>query len=289
MAQPSKEELKNFERAKELGEEIRVNLLPKIVKVGASLSEITKKVEEFILKNKAQIAFPPQFGLNEIAAHQYVGASTHELKQSNIIKCDIGTAFEGTIYDCARSFAWTDQNLKLIQAAEDALEAAIKIAKLNIPINEIGKAIAKQITKHNFQPITNLGGHGVDNYEIHSRVFIPNYDNNNTNIMTKGFYAFEPFATTGVGQVMESQDGGVLHLINPQDTRVRAKKLLDFIRKNYPKMPFAKPWLYQNFKPAEVAIGIFELKQKKIIMEYKVLKEKSGGLVSQAEKTVVIA
>ena len=288
MAEPAKEELKNFEKAKELGEDIRVNLLPKIVKVGTPLSEITKKVEEFILKHKAQIAFPPQFGLNDVAAHQYVGTSNYELKQEDIIKCDIGTAFQGTIYDCARSFAWTDQNLKLIQAAEEALDAAIKTAKLNIPINQIGKQIAKEITKYNFQPITNLGGHGVDKYEIHSRVFIPNYDNNNTNIMTKGFYAFEPFATTGVGQVIESQDGQVLHLINPTDIRVRSKKLLDFIRKNYPRMPFAKPWLYQNFKPQEVAIGLFELKQKKIIMEYKVLREKSKGLVSQAEKTVVI-
>ena len=49
----------------------------------------------------------------------------------------------------------------------------------DLSLSKIGQKIQETIEKQGFSPITNLSGHGLLQYEIHSPPTIPNYANGN--------------------------------------------------------------------------------------------------------------
>ena len=94
-----------------------------------------------------------------------------------------------------------------MEASSEALEAAISLVKAGRAVREIGKEIEAIAKKHGFSPIKNLGGHGISEEELHSDVFIPNYDNGDTTTLEEGqVVSIEPFITDGEGYVTESDD-----------------------------------------------------------------------------------
>jgi methionyl aminopeptidase len=109
----------------------------------------------------------------------------------------------GFIGDNACTIDLSGNNAELTKASEDALAAAIAAIKEGITLGEIGQAIEGAITKRGFSPVRNLGGHGLDKYEIHTPPSIPNIANNDPIRLEKGqIVAIEPFATSGAGVVV---------------------------------------------------------------------------------------
>ena len=51
------------------------------------------------------------------------------------------------------------------------------MVKAGRTVNEIGREIEKVAKSYEFNPIKNLGGHGIEQDELHASIFIPNYDN----------------------------------------------------------------------------------------------------------------
>ena len=164
-------------QAGEITKQVREWIKPQIKK-DIPLLEIAEKIESKIIELKGTPAFPVNLSINEIAAH-YTPSYNDENKSQGLLKIDFGVNIDGWLADTAFSIDLenSEENKKLIDASEKALENAIKKLKEATPINEIGKEIQETIEKNKFSPIVNLSGHEMEKYELHAGVTIPNIDN----------------------------------------------------------------------------------------------------------------
>ena len=280
-------ELEKIKKAGKIAGE-SLNFGKTLIKEGTSVKEIIEKIENKIESLKGKPAFPTQLSINEVAAH-FLPDSELKLKAGDIVKLDLGVHIDGFIADTAATVEIkTNKNKELIQASKEALDNALKIIKQDIKIYEIGKVIEETIKKFNFKPITNLSGHSLEPFDAHAGITIPNYNNNNKDKLNSVLIAIEPFATTGIGLVQESKPSNVYKLMNAKPVRDRnARLILSFIEKEYLTLPFSKFWLIKKFGAiANYALNVLE--KENVIYSYPQLIEKSKGLVSQFEHTVLI-
>ena len=182
----------------------------------------------------------------------------------------------------------SEENKKLIKAAEAGLEAAQKTIKKNVNAGEIGKAIQSAIEAQEYSPIINLCGHEMKNYELHAGLTIPNIEESKQIIIKKGLYAIEPFATTGSGRVHDGRASGIYILQDEKNPRSpTAREVLSFIIEEYKTLPFCSRWIVKKFGPK----GLFALKQledNENLHNFPQLVEKEDSKVSQAENTFLI-
>ena len=66
------------------------------------------------------------------------------------------------------------------------------------------------------------------------------------------------------------------------------KKILDYIEKEYKTLPFTSRWLYKKFPEFNVNFALKILERDGMLYHYKQLPEKSKGLVSQFEHTLLV-
>ncbi len=166
-------------------------------KVEAFIYDVAEKVEAFIVENGARPAFPLNLSVDNDAAH-YTPFTGDKLTflTGQLVKVDIGAQVDGYPSDNAATIEVgnTGKHSDLIDASREALNFAIKNLRPLMRIGQVGSNIGRTITSYGFKPIRNLGGHGVDKYDLHSRVFIPNYDDGNGRpIDSDGVFALEPF------------------------------------------------------------------------------------------------
>ncbi len=64
--------------------------------------------------------------------------------------------------------------------------------------------------------------------------------------------------------------------------------MLSFIQHEYRTLPFASRWVMKRFSFPEGQKAFADLIGSRCIMSYPQLLEKSGGIVAQAEHTVII-
>lgn len=258
-----------------------------LIKKDKSILEIVKSVEGKIFQLGGKPAFPTQVSINEIAAHYAPIKEELLIKESDIVKLDVGVHVNGAIGDNALTVG---NNKELIQASRDALNEAIKIIQIGTKLKDIGKVIDKTISSYGFNPVRNLTGHSIDLYEQHAGLSIPNIDDGDDTKLEKGMViAIEPFATTGVGLIEEGKDSGIYKLEQVKNVRTQmSKEVLDFIVNEYKTLPFTKRWLFDKFQEFKVNFALRNLEKEGIISHYKQLTEKSKGLVSQAEHTLLI-
>lgn len=260
-----------------------------MAKPDASLLEIAEHIESEAEKLNVKWAFPINLSINEIAAH-YSPFYDDQTKAQGLLKIDLGINVDGYISDIAKSVDLTPDNKfkDLIKASENALAAAIKTAKKDIELREIGKAINNELTKMKFTPIRNLSGHEMQKYELHAGLAIPNYDNKDEEKLPEGVFAVEPFATTGQGLVVDGKPSGIYILknsINVRDTKTR--EILEFIQKEYKTLPFSGRWIIKKFG-LRARLSLRMLEQQNILHQFAQLVEVSKSPVSQAEKTILI-
>lgn len=264
----------------------------KLAKPGMPLLELAEKLESIINEKGAKPAFPVNLSINDAAAH-YTPA--HEDKsvigEKDVLKIDVGAQIDGFIGDTALTIDFSGENGKLLEAAERGLEAAIATARAGVKIGEIGAAVESEIKKLGFKPIENLTGHSLGQYTLHAGTEIPNIRTAHTHTLKEGdVIAIEPFATNGAGHVRETNVVEIYALESPQPVRMReARRLLSHAADNYRTLPFAERWLYKHFhSKLLLTSALRELVLNTTFRQYPVLKDAKGGLVSQAEHTVVI-
>jgi methionyl aminopeptidase len=261
-----------------------------LIQVGTKVIEVLDKVEDKILADGGQIAFPAQISLNEAAAHACSDLNDETvLSEEHIVKLDVGVHIEGMIADNALTVDLSGKYSDLVKASREALNNALKIVKPGVTLGEIGKVIHETITSYGFSPVKNLSGHGLGEYNIHSKPSIPNYDNGNTNVLEEGMViAIEPFASTGAGIVQESSHATVFTLTN--DSGVRdpiTRKVLQEI-KTYKGLPFAKRWLERKFGTPKTNFALRMLIKANCVHEHPPLIDQARGIVSQAEHSVIV-
>jgi len=259
------------------------------VKKDILLLEIAEEIEKKIIELGGSPAFPVNLSINEHAAH-YTPSHNDETLAHGLLKVDFGVEVDGWIAD--NSFSVDLENSKinkeLIKASEDALKNAEKILSYETTFKEIGSVIEKTIRTHEFNPIANLSGHSMEQYDLHAGITVPNVDNNSENTFEEGLYAIEPFATNGSGIVHDGKKGNIFILKKDKNTRLPlGREILEFVKDTYGYLPFASRWIVKEFG-TRALLALTQLENEEILHQYPILTEEKGKLVSQAENTFLI-
>ena len=260
-----------------------------IVKKDVPLLEIAEKIEARISELGGKPAFPVNLSINEIAAH-YTPSHDDKALASGLLKVDFGGHIDGWTADNAFSLDLenSEENKRLIETAEEALNKALDIVKLDIAANQIGGVISETIESRGFSPIINLCGHSMKQYELHGGITIPNIDDGRKVVLKEGLYAIEPFATPGSGKVRDGRPSGIYELTSEKSPRSPlARELLQFIKKEYDKLPFCSRWIVEALD-SKALFGLRELEANGNLHHFNQLVEVSGAKVSQAEQTILV-
>ncbi len=260
-----------------------------LVKSNMSLLEIANNIESKIVSLGGKPAFPVNLSINEIAAH-----STPEWNDTSIasglLKVDIGVHIEGCAADTSFSVDLenSEENKKLIKAAEEALSKAVSIANLGENLSAVGEIIEKTIKSSGFQPIQNLSGHSIEKYNLHAGIVVPNFNNSTTKTFEEGVYAIEPFATNGFGAVRDGKKSGIYHLEKQGNVRDSfAREVLAYIAEEYSTLPFCSRWIHKKFGTRGL-LALRQIEQAGLLHHYAQLIEKNNGKVAQAEHTIIL-
>ncbi|MCW1293978.1 MAG: type II methionyl aminopeptidase [Candidatus Parvarchaeota archaeon] len=273
-------------KAGRIGKEVREYAVS-IVKPGMALLDLARNIESKFAQLGSKLAFPPNLSINDTAAHYSPGFDDQIiLKEGDMLKIDIGASVDGCLSDTAATVVVGEDPSPLVNASREALENVIKIMKPGMSIDEIGETIERTIRGAGFSPIVNLGGHGISLYNVHEGEFIPNVNQQNgKKLRMEGVVAVEPFSTTGNGYVIDSSSGEIFMFQSDRNVRDKtAREILEFIKSEYKTLPFSRRWVVEKYgRVANYALDV--LTGNKALYRFPVLKEESGGNVSQFEHT----
>lgn len=276
----------------------------KMIKEGTLVLDLVEYVESETLKRGAGIAFPCNVSINEIAAH-YTSPYEDEtrIEAGDMVKLDLGAHIDGFIADSAITVMADGKNLEekigsdrlnlneeIIEASAAGLDAAISTVKAGVEVWEIGQAVHEAISEYKLNPISNLTGHSLEQYNLHAGISIPNINNHDSTVLEEGqAIAIEPFATDGVGFVNDAPGAYIFSFLADKPFRMKTtQQTLNYIESNYPYLPFSGRWLTKEFKPSRVQRSLKQLGDAMAIYPYSPLKEKTGCWVSQKEHTVIV-
>lgn len=261
------------------------------IKEGAKLLDLAEYVEGAIKEKGGEVAFPVNISINHIAAHYTPDAWDESVfNDGDLVKLDLGAHVKGHIADTAKSVFVGEGDYKIIEASEKGLEVAIDMIKPGATTDKIGAAIQEAIEGMGFHPIQNLTGHKLSPYNLHSGVLVPNIKTRHGDVINEGdVYAIEPFATDGVGQVMDDKNAIIFKYLQNRPLRMKeARIILNHVRKNYATLPFAERWIAKLVPRFKLQQTLRQLTYSKAFYAYHILKEKEHGMVSQAEHTVMV-
>jgi methionyl aminopeptidase len=285
----SDEELQRYREAGRILAVVREEVKP-LVKVGAGLVEIAEKAEELIRSKGAAPAFPCNVSVNEIAAHYSPPANDQTvIREGDVVKVDLGVHVSGYIADTAFTVVM-EEDKRLAEAAEKALEAAISTVRPGIDVGEVGRAVEEAITSAGFKPIRNLTGHSLAPWDLHAGITIPNVQERTGRVLRPGdVLAIEPFATDGAGYVEDQKRTYIFRFLRDAPTRLRiTRALLRDIKRWYDGLPFAERWLAKRLSKLRLELSLRELIGIGALWPYHVLAERAKGKVAQAEHTVIV-
>ncbi|MEW5896693.1 MAG: type II methionyl aminopeptidase [Nanoarchaeota archaeon] len=268
--------------------------LAKLAVPGTSYLKVMDYCEERINKLGGQIAWA-QMAVNDTAAHYCpTDDDTSASKERDLIKIDIGVHIDGYIADNAmtvevRKTGTTGEYQEMIKAAQNALKAALKIAKPETKLWELGEAQYSEAEALGFTTIKNLSGHSLGRYKIHAGISIPSFNNKDkTELKENDVIAIEPFVTNGQGMIKEKGTATIFMVEKEKGVRTPyARKILEFV-KPFHGLPFTSRWLSRKFGKSGTALGMRELQNSGIVNAYPPLVEISGGMVAQAEHSVIV-
>lgn len=261
-----------------------------LIKNGANIMEVCDKIDQKVFDLGARPAWPAQLGLDAVAAHATPEPDDETVFDNNVVCLDVGAHVDGFVGDNALTVDLSGKYGDLLKASEDALNNAIKIVKTGVTLGEIGKTIQETIQSHNFQPVKNLSGHGINRWVIHDAPSVPNYATGDSRTLTGNqIIAIEPFATNGAGMIYEVDQGNLFALTNKKPVRSPfAREILQFIDKEYGPLPFTTRWLTKKFGLAKTNFALNELQRLGMLHAYPPLVEKNKGMVSVFEKTMLV-
>ena len=190
--------------------------------IGARLKDLDKIAFDFIKNNNAEPAFLgycPESSkhpynasicasVNNVIVHGFPG--NYILKDGDILKIDIGVRYKGFYSDAAITIGIGKISKiaeLLIIAAKTALESAIKIARPENTLGDIGCIIESTAKKYGFKAVKGLTGHGIGR-NLHEDPTIYNYGEKGKGIkLEKGMVlAIEPMFAASTDKVIQQQD-----------------------------------------------------------------------------------
>ncbi len=275
--------LKSYEKAGEIVRRVKEEVV-KLVKPGVRLLEVAEFVERRIIELGGKPAFPCNISINSDAAHFTPKRGDERVfKEGDVVKIDLGAHVDGYIADSAITIDLGDHQ-DLVDCAREALNNAIELVSSGVNTAEISEVIESTMRDFGFNPVSNLTGHGLDRYVAHAPPSIYNVRIDRGVELKEGMViAIEPFATDGVGKVVERSECEIYSLIAVKRLRLkREREFVEYVIREYKTLPFARRWV-------DVPdLIIARLVKHGVLRGYPVLTEVSGGLVSQFEHTVIV-
>ena len=284
-------QIEDYVKAGKIAGEVRENVRQKDW-IGSTLAEICEYVESEIIKRGAKCAFPVNTSLNEVAAHYTAEPNDPKtVSDSDLVKIDLGAQINGYIADTAVTVNYDPQYDSLVQAAENALQAAMSMIKVGVKSKDVGRKIQNTIMDMGLKPIANLSGHSLDQYTIHAGKTVPNmWTIGSFSFSENEAFACEPFVTTknALGFVRNGKIKNIFALASRKMTKDdEANKLLEYIWNNFNMLPFALRWIVKEWEEKEARRLLDFLVKKKVVKAYAILVEANGKTVAQAEHTFI--
>jgi methionyl aminopeptidase len=214
------ENYKELLALKEVGRIVRLALeaMAANVRSGITTGELEKIAGKVMRENGARSAprmvygFPGDvlISLNDEAVHG-IPSDKRKVKAGDLVKLDVTFEKSGYMADAAMTVAVepvSQQARRLRECAELAFQKAMKFARANHRVNEIGRAVEGEVRRNGFHVIRELGGHGIGR-TIHEAPSVPNYDDHTARqILTEGLVlTVEPIIAAGSGEPKDGGDG----------------------------------------------------------------------------------
>lgn len=283
--------IEEYKKAGKVAAEVREDAR-KRYHVGETLLHICEHVESMIRQRGAELAFPCNVSLNEIAAHYTAEWNDQTIvKDGDVLKIDIGAHINGYIADTAVTVCYNPQYDALVNATEMALNEAVKMARAGVKASDIGKTVEGIAKNMGFRPIQNLSGHSLAQYTIHAGKSIPNIWTIGTfGLLSNEAYAIEPFMTTkdGSGLVDNGKVRNIFAIASRKRTGEKeADAFLDNIWNRFKTLPFALRWMIKDHDEKHARKIMEFLLKKKAVRSYPILVERNGKFVAQAEHTLI--
>lgn len=287
VASPNPAAIKSGKIAARILKEISEIIEPKI-RIIKICSTAEKKIREY----GGIPAFPFNVSINHIAAHSTSPkGDKSEIPEFGLVKLDCGVHVDGYIADTALTVDIDGTLEGFVSATEDALSEAIASITPGIALGNIGATIESVIKEYGLRPISNLSGHNLKRYNLHAGKQVPNVKKRGTPIVEIGeYYAIEPFATSGIGTVIDSDFVYIFANTGLEKTlEGTTEKLRKYLRDQYGPLPFTSRWIGTASKDIDIVSEIRELIKEKVIRGFPMQIEKKARPVSQAEHTVFIS
>ena len=262
-----------------------------MIRPGAPLREVCEAVEREIQRRGGGAAFPAQTSRNQVAAHYCPSPEDETVyEDGDVAKLDIGVHVDGWVVDTAVTINVGDrpESRRLIEAAREALEAAIGALRPATEVREVSGLIERTIRAAGLQPVRNLCGHGVGRWTVHSPPPIPNVTDSGRERLDAGaVVAIEPFATDGRGVVSERGRAEVFRLDPGRDPGRAGEPAVVQAIQRLKGLPFARRQL-ADLPRASVEATLQALLRGGLLTAYPPLVETTGRPVAQAEHTVYL-
>jgi len=261
-----------------------------LIVAGARVRDVCESVEEAIRRRGGGIAFPVQSSRNAIAAHYCPSPEDESVyADGDLAQLDVGGHVECWVVDTAVTVnvGARAANQPLIDAARAALGAAIAEAGPGRAVRRLSAVIDATIRGRGFHSVRNLCGHGVGRWIVHCPPPIPNAPDDSADRLHAGMVvAIEPFATDGVGRVVERGVPEVFRAESVADVPGGDPAVLAAIGE-FNGLPFARRQL-AALDRRRVEDTLRALSAARKLAAYPPLVDADGRRIAQAEHTVYV-
>jgi methionyl aminopeptidase len=147
--------------------------------------------------------------INDEIVHGIPGA--RRIRAGDIVKIDVTVEKNGYVADAARSVVVEPASAaarRLVACAAAAFHAGLAVARAGVRVNEIGRAVEREVRRRGFSVIEGLAGHGVGR-TIHEEPSVPNcYNPWQMDVLTEGLVlTIEPMISAGSPLARNDSDG----------------------------------------------------------------------------------
>lgn len=191
--------------------------LAEMVRPGVTTAELSESGAKLLAQQGARSSPPMVYGfpgavcisVNDEVVHGIPGERV--IHHGDLVKLDLTAEKDGFHADAALSVnvpPVTATGQRLARCAERAFRKALRVARAGHRVNEIGRAVEREVRSSGFCVVRELCGHGVGR-TIHEEPSVPNYEDPRANrMLTEGLViTIEPIIAAGRGRVELQPDG----------------------------------------------------------------------------------
>jgi methionyl aminopeptidase len=288
----SEEVFQKHKRAGKIAAEVREEMR-RTVREGMPIIDLCERAESMIRRKGGKPAFPCNVSVNEIAAHYTSPPKDRRtIPEGALVKIDVGVHVDGYIADTAATVCFNPEYESLVHTAEEALEKAVESLRPGLFTAKFGSMVEGVVKARGFKVVSNLTGHKIGRYLIHAGKSLPNvFHISGSRVKLGEVYGVEPFVTLAdaAGRVENGPEAHIFRFLKRKSLKnLYAKRMLNYVQKNFRSLPFAERWLQDCVPHEHYGTAFSELLSSKSVMAYPVFVEASRKPVAQAEYTILI-